>query len=381
MDSTTRYHRLLDRYRNGDLDRRTFLALLGTAGAAAGLVGGPFGRRAWAQDVESVRFDGWGGVVSEAFRQYAFDPYTEATGIEVVDGTFGSGDEFLTRVRASQPGSFNVFHASGLFDYARYVNLDLDVVLDESNIPNLQYVMQTLIEPYRQLTDGNLSCVPYDYGTTGLAYNRSVISDDEMREKGANILIDEAYAGRIGGWNDWRTRIWYAALQTGQSPNDIQDMDAVWDALRTHRDGLLKYWTSGAELMSLLAEGEIVVTEGWSGRIAALQQEGNDIGYYNPPGVFGWQECLMVLKGSPLAEVEQLLNFMLEPEVAIAVAEGQNYPPSLDPTKVDLGEKIPTLPAFDPEGTLTDLTFADPAYWNGNEAEWSEQFGRIESGF
>ena len=31
---------------------------------------------------------------------------------------------------------------------------------------------------------------------------------------------------------------------------------------------------------------------------------------------------------------QKLLNFMLEPAAAIAVAEGQNYPPSLDPSKV-----------------------------------------------
>jgi spermidine/putrescine transport system substrate-binding protein len=89
----------------------------------------------------------------------------------------------------------------------------------------------------------------------------------------------------------------------------------------------------------------------------------------------------MVLKGSPVEACEELLNFMLAPETSIAVAEGQNYPPALDGTKVDLGDKIPTLPAYDPTGTLSDLTFADPAYWNGNEAEWSETFSRVQRGY
>jgi spermidine/putrescine-binding protein len=34
--------------------------------------------------------------------------------------------------------------------------------------------------------------------------------------------------------------------------------------------------------MSLLAEEEIYVTEGWSGRIYALQEQGHDIGYIRP---------------------------------------------------------------------------------------------------
>jgi len=380
IDDTARYQRLLERYRNGDLDRRSFLGLLGAAGLAYG-VQTPFARYARAQEVSQVRFDGWGGVVSEAFREHAFDPYTAKTGIEVVDGTFSGGDEYLAQVRASQPGEYNLAHLSGVFDYARYRNFDLTTELNLDNIPNFDLVMSSLVEPYRAITPDALSGVPYDYGTTGLAYNRAQISDEEMQEKGARILLDAAYEGKIGGWSDWRTRVWYGALQTGQDPNDIQDMEAVWDAIRTHRDLALKYWTSGAELMSLLAEEEIWITEGWSGRIAALQQQGHDIGYYDPPNGFGWQECLFVIKGSPVDACEELLNFMLAPETSIAVAEGQNYPPALDPTKVDLGEKVPSLPAYDATGTLSNLTFADPEYWNGNEAKWSQEFGRVARGY
>ena len=380
MDDTKRYERLRERFQNGDLDRRNFLGLLGAAGLAYG-VQTPFARFANAADVTQVRFDGWGGVVSEAFRKYAFDPYTAKTGVTVVDGTFPGGDEYLAQVRASKPGEYNIAHLSGVFDYARYHNFDLTSELNIANIPNMALVMPALTNAFAAVTPDSLSAVPFDYGSTGLAYNRKYISDDEMKEKGAKILIDAAYKGKIGGWTDWRTRIWYGALQTGQDPNNITDMEAVWNAVRTHRDLALKYWASGAELMSLLAEEEIYVTEGWSGRIFALQEQGHDIGYYDPPKGFGWQECLFVIKGSPMAACEELLNFMLDPATSIAVAEGQNYPPALDPTKVDLGTKIPTLPAFDPTGTLAGLTFANPGYWNGNEAEWSEEFSRVQRGY
>ncbi|WP_340149069.1 extracellular solute-binding protein [uncultured Sneathiella sp.] len=379
MDNSKRYERLLERYNNGDLSRRSFLGLIGAAGLAYG-VAAPYARHALAA-TEQVRFDGWGGVVSEAFRKYAFDPYTKKTGIKVVDGTFGSGDEYISRIKASQPGEYNIAHLSGVFDYARYNNLGLTSELNEKNIPNLEFVIPKLTNVFRKVTDGTLSCVPYDYGTTGIAYNRKHISDDEAKEKGAKLLIDEKLKGKLGAWGDWRTRIWYGSLQTGQDPNNATDMDAVWDAIRTNRDLLLKYWSSGAELMSLLAEEEIYATEAWSGRVYALQEQGHDIGYMDPPNGFGWQECLFVIKGSPMEACEELLNFMLAPETSIAVAEGQNYPPALDPKKVELGEKIPKLPAFDPTGTLDGLTFADPTYWNDHEQDWSKQFGRIQKGY
>ena len=379
------FEKLLEWHRNGQISRRALLGGAGSFALAAGVMGGPFAgltKMAKAADMpESIRYDGWGGTVQEAQRKLAFDPFEEQTGIKVIEGNFTGGDAFLTQVKASQPGEYNVFSASGVFDYARYADLGYAVELNEDNIPNMKLVMPALMTSFREITNGSLSCAPYDYGATGIAYNRKHISDDEAKEKGAMLLLDSKFKGKIGCWNDWRTRAWYGALHTGQDPNDIQDTDAMWDALREHRELLLKYWSSGAELMSLLAEEEIYVTEGWSGRIATLQQQGHDIGYIYPEKGFAWQECKMVLKGSPMEAVELLLNFLLEPEVAIAVAEGQNYPPSLDPTQVDVGDKVASLPMFDPTGKLEGMTFAVPDYWNSRQADWSKQFSRIEKGF
>jgi spermidine/putrescine transport system substrate-binding protein len=62
------------------------------------------------------------------------------------------------------------------------------------------------------------------------------------------------------------------------------------------------------------------------------------------------------------------------------VAEGQNYPPSLDPSKVELTGKIKKMPAFDPTGKLDGYLFANPAYWNANQVEWTEKWDRIKAG-
>jgi spermidine/putrescine transport system substrate-binding protein len=62
------------------------------------------------------------------------------------------------------------------------------------------------------------------------------------------------------------------------------------------------------------------------------------------------------------------------------VAEGQNYPPSLDPSKVALTDKIKKMPAFDPTGKLEGYLFANPAYWNANQVEWTEKWDRIKAG-
>jgi spermidine/putrescine transport system substrate-binding protein len=132
--------------------------------------------------------------------------------------------------------------------------------------------------------------------------------------------------------------------------------------------------------MSLLANEEIYATVAWSGRVAALQQEGHPIGYLSPKGTYSWMEYLSRPQRHRSGVAQKLLNFMLEPAAAIAVAEGQNYPPSLDPSKVALTDKIKKMPAFDPTGKLEGYLFAKPAYWNANQVEWTEKWDRIKAG-
>lgn len=375
-------YRLFANLRARRSGRREFLRGLASLGIAAGVAGGPFGGAALAAPRRrSVRFDGWGGVVSEAFEKHAFRPFERETGVAVVSGTFGGSNEFLARALANRPGEFNLAHLSGVFDYARFHDHGLSSRLDEANIPNLALVLPDLIAPLRKVSGGALSAVPYDYGMTGIAYSPARVDGARVRELGARILIDPAYRHRMGGWDDWRTRMWYAAVAAGQDPNAITDMEAVWAMVARHRDLVVKYWSSGAELMGLLAQGEMVVSDAWSGRIAALRKAGIRMGFHQPANGIVWQECIFVLRGSPMRECERLLNFMLEPEVSITVAEAQYYPPALDPAKVPLPESVRSLPGFVADGDFSGVRFFDPGFWNRHEQDWARRFSRVQKGW
>ncbi|MBA3010645.1 MAG: extracellular solute-binding protein [Proteobacteria bacterium] len=371
-------------YSQGNISRRDFVKFVGITGATLGIMGGPFGlvKQAFSGSKE-ITVHSWGGSTSEALRKFAFDPFTKESGIKVIDAAFTGMDAFLTQVKASYPpgGEFNIAHLSAVYDYARYTDLDFGVVLDETQIPNLKNVMTKMTDTLRGISKGTLSAVPYDLGQTGIAYNTQKISKEDAEKLGASLLFDKSLKGKLGSWGgDFRTNMWYAALHTGQSPNNITDEKAVWEALKEQRGLIKKYWASGSELMSLLGNGEIYATVAWSGRVAALQKQGHPIGYLAPDGTYSWMEYMYVLKGTDLAVAQKLLNFMLEPEAAIAVALGQNYPTSLDPTKVAMPDEVQQLPAFDPTGKLDGYLFADPGYWNGHQLEWAEKWDRIMAG-
>ena len=382
-DQSEKLDAVYESFKDGKISRREFVKYIGMAGAAAGLVGGPFGMVQKAFAADSITCHSWGGSTSEALRKYAFDPFTKTTGVKVVDAAFTGMDAFLTQVKASYPpgGEFNIAHLSAVFDYARYNDLGFGVILDESKIPNLKNVMSKMTNALRQTSNGTLSAVPFDLGQTGIAYNTDIISKAKAEKLGASLLWDKSLKGKLGSWGgDFRTNMWYAALHTGQSPNNITDLNAVWDALKEQRGLMKKYWASGSELMSLLGNGDIYATVAWSGRVAGLQKAGHPIGYLAPKGTYSWMEFMYVLKGTDLDIAQKLLNFMLDPEASIAVAIGQSYPPSLDPTKIAMPDEVKKLPAFDPTGKLDGYLFADPAYWNGHQLEWAEKWDRIKAG-
>ncbi len=371
-------------YSQGNISRRDFVKFVGIAGASLGIMGGPFGlvKHAFSGS-KAITCHSWGGSTSEALRKFAFDPFTKSEGIKVIDAAFTGMDAFLTQVKASYPpgGEFNIAHLSAVYDYARYTDLGFGVVLDETKIPNLKNVMTKMTDTLRGISKGTLSAVPYDLGQTGIAYNTEKISKADAQKLGASLLFEKSLKGKLGSWGgDFRTNMWYAALHTGQSPNNIADEKAVWNALKEQRGLIKKYWASGSELMSLLGNGEIYATVAWSGRVAALQKQGHPIGYLSPNGTYSWMEYMYVLKGTDLPVAQKLLNFMLEPSAAIAVAKGQNYPTSLDPTKVAMPDEVKKLPAFDPTGKLDGYLFADPAYWNSHQLDWAEKWDRVMAG-
>ncbi|WP_395021092.1 extracellular solute-binding protein [Dongia sp.] len=376
-----KYDRLLEAYQSGDVDRRTLLKIISGMAAAVGVVGLPvasFSRSALAA-VESIRFDGWGGIVSEAFHNYAFPPFTEKTGIKVVEGEFGDTEEFLSLVKAAQPGDYNIFLVSGVYDYARFCKAGFGEAINEANIPNLNLVLPATLEAFRSESEGKLYAVPFDYGVTGLAYNRKYISDEEAKAQGVKLQFDEKYKGKMALYDSFQTRVWMSSLHLGQDPQAATDINAIWDDLRKQRELVLKYWNSGQEFIDLMAKEEIILSDGWSGRVAALQQDGHDIGFLADVG-FAWLEGLYVLKGSPMAEAEQLLNFCIEPKVSIAIAEGQNYPSSLDPTKVPMTDKVKKLPAYDDTGKFEGYVWEKAKYWYDNQDAYKKEWERVKKG-
>ena len=94
-----------------------------------------------------------------------------------------------------------------------------------------------------------------------------------------NALWDPRYKGHVALYNDGAQAIPQTAILLGQDPNNITDLDAVMAKLKELKPNLLKFWSSGAELTSLFATGEVWIADFWRGRVNNLKKDGQPVAY------------------------------------------------------------------------------------------------------
>ena len=384
QDITKQYEALNERFGNGDIDRRTFLSCIGLMAMAAGAVttSSALLSRAARAATDQVRFDSYGGFSGAAFRKFALDPFTAKTGIKVAEGSYGSPDEMVSKVQAEGFGIYNFFWSSQLTAIWRVRKLGIGTEIDESKVPQMKNLVQKFVTLHREkLGAGKMTSVPFSLSGATMAYNTTKIDKAEVEAKGFKILLDPKYKSGIVGDRAYNARVWVAALQTDQDPNNINDLDAVWDAIRQARLNSLKFWGSTAEQVKLWTEGEAYLGDAWYVPFYNMRKGGLPIaGYKNPQTLYVTPGGVVALKGSPMDAYYELLDILLKPEVMLNWSLASGNLPLLDPTKVEFPAEVQAIPGFDKTGTMDGFLWTDPEYWGTNADMFSKQTQRILAG-
>ena len=371
--------RLIARRRDGDIDRRSFVRLLGATAASYGIVStgldlGPPRAHAGGR----LRIDGHGTAAQQQWQVDLLPTLTSEYGIAIEQGSFTGLGAFLSQVEIAPEGTYNVFPPPEPLVVLQFYQRGLLEEIDETQIPRFANVMERPKTIYRALTpDGSLPAAPYQITGNAIAYNTDRISREEMDAKGGNILLDPAYRGQISGEDDWQMRMWYAALQSGQDPNNITDLDAVWDKIRESRGVVLKYWGSSAEGAALLTSGEVVVNDYRFAGINALRRQGLPFDGWPRSGTQVGIGGFGALKGTPMEAFYQFMDVALRPEIQFELTRATAAMSLLNPTVIDFPEDIQAMPGFDPTGTMDGFPMADGQYWVDNQPAWQPQVQRI----
>jgi len=158
------------------------------------------------------------------------------------------------------------------------------------------------------------------------------------------------------------------------SPGGIDRAFAKLDEIKPH---IIKFWSSGAEPIQMIADGEVAAAIAWNGRLQAMANEGVDVYYTFQDGNLdtGIYSIPASCSKESANNVALYLNAWTTPEWAVEFAKVMPYPPFtggvaelLDPEYAKL---LPTTPENVAMQHQTDWGFWQVNYEALNE-RWKE---------
>ncbi len=251
----------------------------------------------------------WGDYIDPA----VLTAFTEEFGIRVVQDSYASNEDLLAKLQAGGVG-YDVIVPS---DYMVEVMIKEGLLqeLDKSHLPNLRHIgVRHLGLAY---DPDNRYCVPYLWGTTGLAYD----ADKIPRPESWWVLWDGTYRGRISMLNDQRETLAVALRLLGYPINstDRQELEAA-KALLQQQKALVRTYNS-ENYDQLLLQGEVVLAHAWNGDVAKVAEEKASLKYVIPKeGGTIFHDNLCIPRSSRRQRTaEVFINYLLRPEVAARI--------------------------------------------------------------
>lgn len=322
-------------------------------------------RAALAEDVTIV-VNGSGGSLAEAITKFFEAPFTEATGI---------------KVRATAPVSLPKLKAmveSGNVEWdLTELNGDDVVTADENGwLEKLDY---SIIDPKGELPEiakEPAAIVRASYSTV-LAFRTDKFPDGKQPKSWADFWDVENFPGPRSLENSPKANLEFALLADGVPLDKLYplDVDRAFKKLDQIKDHIPVWWTSGAQHVQLLIDGEVNMTSCWNGRITPLKSENKPVDITFNGGAL-MLSYLGIPKGAKHPkEAMEFIRFRMDPKASAEFVKLVPYP-GFVPGMMDYLDPAfaATLPTA-PDNAAVQYRF-DSEWWAKNLAEvttrWNE---------
>ncbi len=245
--------------------------------------------------------------------------FERLTGCDVNYTTFESNENMYSKLSGGGV-SYDVIIPS---DYMveRLISEDMLLPLDYNNIPNYSKYFDE--EKYGYLVEDGISDygVIYNVGTTILIYNKKYVKE---KPTSWSVLWDEQYKGKILMFNNPRDAFAIAQFALGQSINttEKEDWDAAAKLLLEQRQKVKPEYVMD-EVFIKMESGEYAFATYYAGDYELMAEHNSNLGFAFPEeGVNTFYDAMCIPSASQNKKgAEAFINFMLEPEIAIANAE------------------------------------------------------------
>lgn len=260
----------------------------------------------WGEYIDDEEVD----VVSE---------FERLTGCDVNYTTFESNENMYSKLSGGGV-SYDIIIPS---DYMveRLISEDMLLPLDYKNIPNFDKYFD--YEKYGNLIENGIKDygVIYNVGTTILIYNKNFVKEQPTSWK---VLWDEQYQGKVLMFNNPRDSFAIAQFILGQSINttEKEDWDKAAQLLMEQRKTVKPEYVMD-EVFIKMESGEYAFATYYAGDYELMVENNPDLGFALPEeGVNTFYDAMCIPSASQNKKgAEAFINFMLEPEIALANAE------------------------------------------------------------
>ncbi|MEI0491067.1 ABC transporter substrate-binding protein [Brachyspira intermedia] len=272
----------------------------------------------------SVNVYNWGEYISDG-SDGSLDVnklFEELTGVKVNYSTFASNEEMYVKLKVGGI-QYDVIIPS---DYMieRLIRENLVRKLNFKNIPahtNIAKRFKNL--PFDPTGEYSLA---YTWGVTGIIYNRSLVSESEDMIDW-KILFDKKYQGQILMYYNPRDAFGIAQAYLGYSLNTTNESELRECAklLKTQKPLVQSYVMD--EMYDKMEAGEAAIGVYYAGDSLTMIDNNPDLNFVIPKkgaNLFVDSICIPASSGSPELG-EMYINFLSEPEIALANIEFINY--------------------------------------------------------
>ncbi len=304
----------------------------------------------------------WTEYIPEA----VLEQFTRETGIEVVYSTYDSNETMYAKLKLIKKDGYDVVFPSTYF-VSKMGKEGLLLPLDHTLLPNSKGLDPQLLD--KSYDRDNVYSLPYMWGSTGMAYNSSVLPEGEVTAW--KDLWNPKYKGQLLLQDDMREVFHMALKIQGHSSNttDPEEIKAAYLLLKELMPNVLLFNSDSPRLPYLA--GEVNVGMMWNGEAWMAQQENPAIRYVYPSeGANLWVDSYVIPKTARnVKNAHRFINFMMQPEVARSCVEDNGFATPVTAALPLLNEDVrssltifPTKEIMDNGEFQTDVGEALPIY-------------------
>ena len=315
-------------------------------------------------------FASWGGAYQEAVERAWVEPFSSATGVEVIRDT---GPE-VARIRAMvETGNVEWDVVTGGGEtLMRGADLGLFVEITDAMVDQGE-VLDEVRNPYG---------VPSEIFSTVIGFSPSAFPDGGPQTF-ADFWDTERFPGRRALPDRPATVLEAALLADGVAKAGVyavlstaDGFERALDKVRALKEHVAFWWSSGAQPVQALGSGEVVMALGWNGRFQSGIDDGLDIEIAWGESVAQAGYFMIPVGASNIEDALRFLNYIVQPDVQARLSEWIAYGPITPASMPYIDEARASRLPSTPE-RIEGAVFMDIVWWAERATEASEAYAAM----